>query len=192
MILNVKKLKGEDTLKIGYDRYLTKKKKELLKSAGTLKNYSRFNSTQTDSYFFENFLLRHPRSEVILINLDSIGEVTFEQLYKTFSIIDENEITLTFLQHTISGLEIKQDFNEVVRHVIYRDRKIAIKRVNKGIAHANSKGKFGGRPTISDAVKKQIYWLYTEKKMSLRNISEIMNVSLGSVHKYSKVQVEEK
>ena len=54
------------------------------------------------------------------------------------------------------------------------------------IAKSRSEGRNHGRPQISEEIVTEIRFLFDHKKKSMREISKICGVSLGTVHKYTR------
>lgn len=171
-------------MKIGYDKTLNNETQQAFSIAGTAINYSQASNSKTDIEFFEDFIMQHDSDEIILYNLESIGTFTLVQLYNVLNIIEEKNIASTFLDTSFTGVNIKQDYLEVLRGIVLFDKKAMQKRTVKGIDLAKNNGIVGGRPTIHSDLQNKISFLHFNKKISLRDISEELNISLSTVYKY--------
>lgn len=63
---------------------------------------------------------------------------------------------------------------------------IIVNRTTQGIRASRLNGTKSGRPTITQTKIKQIQHLYHTELKTLREISSICGVSLGTTHKYTR------
>lgn len=78
---------------------------------------------------------------------------------------------------------------EYCRSLLYlarNDQQIMMKRTVSGLAKSREKGIKSGRPALSDKKVEKIQDLYQKELRTLREIARICNVSLGTVHKYTR------
>lgn len=93
--------------------------------------------------------------------------------------LTEKGITLKFIAE-------KESFLEHLMDICEREKKYLARRTKSGLKKAREKGNFGGRPRVTEEVVEKVRHLYFEKKLTYREIAAECNVSIGTVHKYSK------
>lgn len=180
-------------MKIGYDRILTKEVQQTYSRAGTIKNYTRPETLQTDIECFEHFLLCHETHEIIINNLDSIGSFSLVQLHNTLNIIEEKKIKITILKPAIARVAIQGNFLELLRSIVSFEKKAIVKRTTEGLSLAKNKGVIGGRPKLSKDLQDRLYFLHSSKKMPIKDIATELHISVGTVYSYinkKKHQIE--
>ena len=65
------------------------------------------------------------------------------------------------------------------------ERNLILERTQAGLLAARAKGRLGGRPKTLDADKKQVVIdLYKEKKLTVKKICEMMNISKPTLYSY--------
>jgi len=173
-------------LKIGYERNITEEIREKFLLAGVKMVYLCPDDGETDIKCFEQFLLSHSNITVVLNDLNSIGNFTIIQLYDLFQVTEERKITLTFLNCSIQGVTIENNFLEVVYAFAKHEKQAHYMRTMRGIDVAKSNGKVGGRPTIPKEVQERIHYMKSVEKKSYRQISNDLNISIGTAYKYAE------
>lgn len=131
-------------MKIGYAKKITDETQQAFSLAGTVKNFSKQSSQQTDKEYFENFLMDHKDDEIILNSLESIGVFTFVQLSTSLKIIAEKNIDVAFLNATISDMNVNENILDILHAIVAFDSRAIHKRTVKGLANAKSNGRIGG------------------------------------------------
>lgn len=112
-----------------------------------------------------------------------------KELKKLFELFEEKNIRLISINDGIDTKENKS-FLEHTLLIIQTEEEYRSQYIKYRIDQGRAEGKRHGRPSLDQETIKKIQFLFNNKKYSLREISRICNVSLGTVHKYTKVGVE--
>lgn len=125
--------------------------------------------------------------KLVVYELFSLGKTT-NQLSHFINKIKKANIVLVVLKKGNNNLkEIRDDmFMDTILEISRVEDQIKSELVRKGIKKATLAGKKSGRPGITEEQIKKIQALYVEKKLTLREVSELTDVSLGTVHKYTR------
>lgn len=91
--------------------------------------------------------------------------------------LEKAHVSLQFLQEDVNFLTI---YEKVLR----QEKKSIRNRTTKGLKKARNEGRVGGRPKISRELVDRIVFLHKEKKLTLREIADACEVSLGTAYKY--------
>ena len=84
----------------------------------------------------------------------------------------------------------KSGFLDYVIDIGEREKNYLASRTKRGLKRAREKGNFGGRPRVNPEIIEKVRTLYFEKRLTYREIAAECNVSIGTVHKYSKMLKE--
>ncbi|MBP1040131.1 recombinase family protein [Vagococcus sp. BWB3-3] len=132
---------------------------------------------------FEAFVMAHQKDEIIVVSLESIGlQVT--QLATVLGFIQEEGVHVHVIDKPMMSDEA---YLSLLLEVAQGEIRIISRRTLKGLRLAHARGSVSGRPSITPEVVDRIQQLHQTEKRTLREIAEICNVSLGTVHKYIKL-----
>lgn len=153
-----------------------------------------FESTQDDSVEkkeFEQLLSLIEEDDVIVVHsLNCLGKNLF-RLHELFHLLIEKQINLISISDNFSLSENPtNDFVSTLNFLVNLERDIIQKRTNHGINQAKLEGRFGGRPSLDESTISQILSL-RKQRHSIRKISTICGVSVGTVHKYLSTEANE-
>ncbi|MCI2848423.1 helix-turn-helix domain-containing protein [Staphylococcus hominis] len=85
-----------------------------------------------------------------------------------------------------SDEKTKDMFYSILYAINENESTIASERTKIGLKIARSRGRNGGRPSISNEIKKQIKNLYREKKLTVVTIAQKLGVSTSTVYRTLK------
>lgn len=77
---------------------------------------------------------------------------------------------------------------EVLWQLSENEVRIIRERTGRGLKQAKQQGRVGGRPKVSREKMNQIYYLYHQMKLPLREVASRCEVSLGTAYKYSEIR----
>lgn len=140
----------------------------------------------TDTYtadVFLNFLRQHRGDKVVVTSIEAIY-LSLTHYRKIEKVVEEYEINLHFLDKEMFS---DTDYLKMLSSLARCEARIMSRRTSKGLERAWNIGKISGRPQINPKKIKQIQGLYTYKKKTLREIADVCQVSLGTVHKYTRI-----
>ncbi|MBO0477386.1 recombinase family protein [Vagococcus sp. DIV0080] len=120
---------------------------------------------------------------IVIANL-TVFEKTLKQFLPIITYLKLNHIELVSLDEGINTEET-MDVLTVVSAVQDMDEKVKSKLTKDALRLKKEEGISLGRPKIAEETIERIYHLY-KQHYSLREISDLTEVSLGSVHKYIK------
>lgn len=137
---------------------------------------------QTD-YFnhFISFLKGNKGNEVVVVNIEGIN-ILFTKYVEILDKVTEYNISLTFLN---KDHPCDETYLMLLSQIATRERSMRRERTLKGLSKAKEAGKVIGRPSISADIVEQIMFLFESQAKTLREISKITGVSLGTVQKYT-------
>ena len=123
---------------------------------------------------------------LVIYKLDRLGRTT-KQLIELAQWLDENNIDLQIVDMNISTKDaMGKMFFTMMSAFAELEANLLSERTKKGLAAARSRGKIGGRPSIPDHKKREIRFLYDEKKLTGEQISERTGVSRSTVYRAIK------
>lgn len=99
------------------------------------------------------------------------------------------QVHLVSINEDIDTKRSLQFYSDVLA-VIEMEEKQRSYLVKKNILKARSEGRIGGRPKIDKQTTEKILYLYYHKRQTIREIAEICDVSIGTVHKYVKLNTK--
>ncbi len=85
-----------------------------------------------------------------------------------------------------SDKKIKDMFYSILYAINENESTLASERTKLGLKTARARGRNGGRPSISNEIKKQIKDLYREKKLTVAEIAKKIGVSTTTVYRTLK------
>lgn len=171
------------------EEYKEKQVSEIMKQNVSYILFENENPTQSKKTTVIDDIVTKLKSgdKLVVYELFSLWKTT-NQLSDFINRIKKSGIILVVLKKENSLLnEIKDDIlMDVILEISDVDDRIKSELVRKGIQKATLSGKKSGRPRLTEIQINKIRALYSEKKMPLREIAELTNVSLGTVHKYTR------
>ncbi|MGO2099647.1 recombinase family protein [Vagococcus salmoninarum] len=101
-----------------------------------------------------------------------------------FQVLEKKKIRLISLQEKVDTEQEQYElFYEHIHLFKEVEESIRSLKIRDAIEIRRNSGKIIGRPQISESKQEEIKNLY-KRKMSLRDISKVTGISLGTVHKY--------
>lgn len=144
-----------------------------------------FNIDEEQDAMFQELL---PMDVIVVVNLAVFGK-TLRELTALLDDLFKKKIRLISLDDKIDSKK-RYSFIDVALALCEVDSNYKSQYTKQRLAVSKSLGKSLGRPTISEAKIEEIKRLYHHQRMSYREISSCCQVSIGSVHKYLKAEVE--
>lgn len=125
-----------------------------------------------------------PGDSLIVYDFFSLGK-TMKQFSDFILKLQKANISLVILKKFKTAESIKDSLLiEILLEMAEIEDQITSKRVSHGIKKAILEGKKVGRPKITQNQINTIRSLYKNRRMTLREISEKTDTSLGTVYKY--------
>lgn len=162
-------------MKIGYCRSDEQEEIAQLKELGCQKVVT-FEPTDNPKELFETVLNEYKDDTIVLVTFDSL-KLQLVQCRELFFSVQSLPIDLRFIDKTMRLSMLLQ--------LSKNESSIVTERTTRGIEEARVNGRIGGRPSISTELMAEISFLHKSKKLSLREIADKCNVSLGTAYKYS-------
>ncbi|MBP1040086.1 recombinase family protein [Vagococcus sp. BWB3-3] len=171
---------------IGYSYYLSLTDKRKLEAAGCeLIVSGKKELTEFES--FKHFLAEYGHENIVLVSLESIGKkYTLLQLGTVITEIVERDISVQFIDLCLWDETEINHYYSVILALVERERAASRQRVIDGLDRVRKKGVQQGRPPVDQGIITSIRQCYEKERMSMRAIADKFNVSVGTVHKYSK------
>lgn len=120
-----------------------------------------------------------PTDQLLVFDFYSLN-LTLSQYGRILDYFDKKNLDITFINLTDYDRNL---LDKLVNH----EASIVRKKVNKGIVNARNQGRIGGRPTVNEDIKNKIITCRKDEKMTIREIALVLDVSIGTVHKYLKL-----
>jgi len=121
--------------------------------------------------------------DTIIIYHSCVFEKNLRSYAKIIEEFMDKQVDLLILDEKIDT-HIEKNYYTTVKKIADMERYVLQKKTIYGIKNARNDGRVGGRPKITETTIKNINHLRNVQKLPLRKISELCNVSLGTVHKY--------
>lgn len=137
-------------------------------------------TTPVDSFL--SCLKQHKQHHIVVVNIESIG-LQINQYIPIYEYIINHDINLQFIEKETNS---DRGYLTWLYQLARQEKLIVSHRTHVGLELAKQAGRKGGRPKIDASKIAEIHHLFYDKKRTLREISEISGVSLGTVHKYVK------
>lgn len=96
------------------------------------------------------------------------------------------KLDIVDMKISTSDEKTKDMFYSILYAINENESIIASERTKIGLKTARSRGRNGGRPSISNEIKKQIKNLYREKKLTVAEIAKKVGVSTTTVYRTLK------
>lgn len=122
---------------------------------------------------------------LVVWRLDRLGR-SLKHLIETVTILEEKNIGFRSLKESIdtttsSGRLIFHIFGALAEF----ERNLIRERTRAGLEAARARGRRGGRPKALDANKRTLlYQLYDEKKRSIKDICQVLEISKPTLYSY--------
>lgn len=123
--------------------------------------------------------------DYLIISDMRVFSYSLKALKKIYVKLQEKEVTLVSINEHIDTSKSPNFFHDMIR-ILESDEKHRKYLVNINITRARNDGRIGGRPTISSDTIEKIQYLYIHEKLTLREIAEKCDISLGTAYKYAK------
>lgn len=122
---------------------------------------------------------------LIVWRLDRLGR-SLKDLIDWLNYLDTEGVALRSLQESI---DTTTTTGKLVFHIFGAlaefERHLIVERTQAGLSAARARGRLGGRPKILDAGKKQVVIdLYNERKFTVKQICEMINISKPTLYNY--------
>lgn len=116
--------------------------------------------------------------QLLLFDYLTLG-LTISQYGNLRQFVMDNGLTIKFIK-------LMNKEHQLLDQIAIQEKNLMQHRTQRGLINARKNGRIGGRPQIDDQLKVQINQLYTTQKMTIREIAAALDVSIGTVHKYSR------
>lgn len=123
---------------------------------------------------FESLIKNNRESQLIVLNVDSIG-VPIEKLAELLVWILDNRVKLSFIEKPVSS---DKEYLKMLSQLAQDEKN----KINNECLMKQEKDI--GRPKIPVEKIVEIRYLRQVKKMKIREIAKICDISIGTVHKY--------
>lgn len=175
--------------KIGYARVSTRDQKldsqiDVLKEYGCDRIFSekvsgrKYNRTELDK------CLDYMRDgdTLVITKLDRLGRTT-KQLIELSQYLENENIDLHIIDMKITTKDaMGKMFFTMMSAFAELEANLLSERTKKGLDSARARGRKGGRPAIKSSTKEKVRKLYNSKEYSIKEISEMTNVSKASIY----------
>jgi DNA invertase Pin-like site-specific DNA recombinase len=130
---------------------------------------------------------------LIVWRLDRLGR-SLKDLIEWINYLDKEGIALRSLQESI---DTSTSTGKLVFHIFGAlaefERNLIRERTQAGLSAARARGRTGGRPQVLKEDKKQLTInLYNEKKLTVKKICEMMEISKPTLYKYVNEKIKNK
>jgi DNA invertase Pin-like site-specific DNA recombinase len=185
-------------MKVGYARVSTHEQnlslqKDALKQAGCGKIFhdqvsgtkeQRPGLQQAKAYVREG-------DSLVVWRLDRLGR-SLKHLIETVTALEERGVGFQSIQESI---DTTTSGGRLVFHIFGAlaefERNLIQERTRAGLAAARARGRKGGRPRALDEKKTQLlYQLYDERKRTVKEICDILDISRSTIYAYLQRQKE--
>ena len=123
---------------------------------------------------------------LVIYKLDRLGRTT-KQLIELSQWLNNNNIDLQIVDMNISTNDaMGKMFFTMMSAFAELEANLLSERTKKGLASARARGRKGGRPKLPDHKRREIKFLYDEKKLTGAEISDKTGVSRSTVYRVIK------
>lgn len=128
---------------------------------------------------------------LVVWRLDRLGR-SLKDLIETVTVLEERGVGFQSLQESI---DTTSSGGRLVFHIFGAlaefERNLIQERTRAGLAAARARGRNGGRPKALDEQKTQLlYQLYDERKRTVKEICDILDISRSILYAYLKRREE--
>lgn len=119
---------------------------------------------------------------LVITKLDRLGRTT-KQLIELSQELENRDIQLHILDTNINtDTAMGKMFFTMMSAFAELEANLLSERTKKGLDSARARGRKGGRPAIKSSTKEKVRKLYNSKEYSIKEISEMTNVSKASIY----------
>ena len=131
----------------------------------------------------DEMLSNSKKGDKLIVSNLRVFLMTTKELAKLMNRLSEKKIQLISID---DGVDIftSGDFGFILNVVVNMEKEVGRYKIKDKMVKASSKGKVWGRPQIDKEKIELMNFLYADNKLSMRQIAEKCEVSLGTVHKY--------
>lgn len=129
-----------------------------------------------------------PEDQLLVYDLRAFAKGV-KEFKKLLEQLKEHEIRLISLQDKLDTA-VMPHFYESVLLVLDMEEKHRKYLIRTSLEQAKLEGRMTGRPRVEDEIISKIVFLFEKKGKSMREIAEICQVSLGTVHKYIRKNMD--
>lgn len=123
---------------------------------------------------------------LVIYKLDRLGRTT-KQLIELSQWLDDNNIDLQIIDMNISTNDaMGKMFFTMMSAFAELEANLLSERTKKGLESARARGRKGGRPRLPDYKRREIKFLYDERKLTGAEIAERTGVSRTTVYRVIK------
>lgn len=133
----------------------------------------------------DTLLSKVKAGDTIVIESLRVFEKTLKELKGLFSVLSEKGVRLISVSDQFDSSKPALGY-EVLELLIRNETAVRSQLVKRQLALSKSLGITLGRPAIGEEKVADILRLHVSEKLSMREIADICEVSLGTVHKYVK------
>lgn len=172
--------------KIGYiSWHASKKEIEKLTERVTYLVFSDNKIAEEDSFI--SFLTTHREKNIVIYSFDSVGEgMTLHKIKPSLELITQYKTPIEIIDKGMGENLTDIQYVKFMLELIEKDSKARSYETTTGIKKAQQQGKSFGRPGISDEQIKRIKELRIDYRKTYREISAMLDISLGTVYKYAE------
>lgn len=124
---------------------------------------------------------------LVVNNLQHLGKTPKEFVFFSQWLLMKNiKLDIVDMKISTSDEKTKDMFYSILYAINENESIIASERTKIGLKTARFRGRNGGRPSISNEIKKQIKNLYREKKLTVAEIAKKVGVSTTTVYRTLK------
>lgn len=132
-----------------------------------------------------NFLKKD--DTLVVNNLQHLGKTPKEfVLFSQWLLTKNIKLDIVDMKISTNDENTKDMFYSILYAINENESTLASERTKLGLKTARARGRSGGRPSISNEVKKQIKELYREKKLTVSKIAKKVGVSTSTVYRTIK------
>ena len=144
--------------------------------------------TQNDEILEEVVAVLKPGDEIVIYELRCLGKAII-QLGDFLKKLQEKGIVLVVINKGRSLQELSDEMlTNLIISISFSEKEIISDRTTRGLELARRKGRVGGRPKISKETINKIHELYHKQSLTLREISEQCDISIGTAYKYAQLE----
>ena len=124
---------------------------------------------------------------LVVNNLQHLGKTPKEfVLFSQWLLTKNIKLDIVDMKISTSDENTKDMFYSILYAINENESTLASERTKLGLKTARARGRNGGRPSISNEIKKQIKDLYREKKLTVAEIAKKIGVSTTTVYRTLK------
>lgn len=168
-------------MKIGFIRGLTIKS-EMVKNCDKI---IFADETKGIGQAMAEFIENHSEEELFFQSLVEL-RLQISQMLPILEKATERSVRVSFIDKGHLSQLTDQEYMQILLGVSRQEKEIRSICTKESIARVRREGTVIGRPSISDETIKEIKLLCHKHGKSIREVSAICGVSIGTVHKYSK------